>query len=261
MQLDFVVRIKIVGPQRHPLFGRTARQVILGQVRPIDRRRRILAQHNNATVIAAPPQHLGRRKAGRAAANDHDAARSIRDGCAPRVRLREFLAHEDAPVAPLDLPAIDRTQGRRAECLAAAQIEAGMVPRAAHRAVNNEAVGERPMIVGAMRADREDVRAAQDQQHLVVADMSERGVQRSGRPTRRLGSDRGRSEQIVQPLSPAFIVGSHENYAAIPGLSPDERDPASWSTPRWDRTAKGLGEKRRLPIGLLFEAPIPQKFS
>ena len=64
------------------------------------------------------------------------------------------------------------TQGRRAECLAAAQIEAGMVPRAAHRAVNNEAVGERPMIVGAMRADREDVRAAQDQQHLVVADMS-----------------------------------------------------------------------------------------
>ena len=37
----------------------------------------------------------------------------------------------------------------------------------------DEAFGERPVIVAAMRADREDLRARAHQQHLVVADMAE----------------------------------------------------------------------------------------
>ena len=123
--------------------------------------------------IAAPPQHLGRRKTGGAAADDDDvapahpplAARRAAFGCVA------FLAHEDAAVALLDLPALDRTQGRRAQGLAGAQIEAGVMPGAAHCLADHEAVGERPVVVAAMSADGEHIGAAAHQQNLLVADM------------------------------------------------------------------------------------------
>ena len=83
----------------------------------------------------------------------------------------QLLAHEDAAVAPLDLPASERTQGRRAQGLAVVQIETGVMPWAANCCANDEPVGERPMVVTAMGGDREHIRAVRNQQNLVVADM------------------------------------------------------------------------------------------
>ena len=50
------------------------------------------------------------------------------------------------------------------------------MPRAAHRAVRDDALGERPVIVRALGPNREHLRALPHQQHGFVADMSEQGA-------------------------------------------------------------------------------------
>src|SRR6202023_4328884 len=97
-----------------------------------------------------------RRKAGRAAADDDDLFGRIclrRHGA--RLRLFALLRDEDAAVALFHRPAIDRAERRRPLRLAVAQIETGVMPRAAHAPAGHEAFGERTMIMGAMSADGE----------------------------------------------------------------------------------------------------------
>ena len=53
-----------------------------------------------------------------------------------------------------------------------AQAEAGVVPGTAHRIADNEAVGERTVVVAAVSRRREDLLADAYQQHLVLADMT-----------------------------------------------------------------------------------------
>jgi len=48
-------------------------------------------------------------------------------------------------------------QGRRRQGLAGTQIETGVMPRAAHRVVDDQTVDKRTMIVRAMRSDSENV--------------------------------------------------------------------------------------------------------
>ena len=73
-QLDAVFGIESVRPQRQPVLRRAAGEIILRQVGPVDRRRGIIAQHDDAAAEAAPPQHLGRRKARRAAADNDNSS-------------------------------------------------------------------------------------------------------------------------------------------------------------------------------------------
>jgi hypothetical protein len=80
----------------------------------------------------------------------------------------------NAAVAPLDFPACDRTQRRRPRSLAGAQIEAGVMPRTAHAFAGYETLGQRAVIMCAMRADGEDFIAALHQYHLFVSDMAEK---------------------------------------------------------------------------------------
>ena len=87
-QLDAVLAIETRRAQRHPFLGRVAGEIILGQVRPIDRRRVVAAQHDDAAVVVLAPQHLGRGKAGGSAADDDDLSRRVGRGLAARLRLR-----------------------------------------------------------------------------------------------------------------------------------------------------------------------------
>jgi hypothetical protein len=69
--------------------------------------------------------------------------------------LRAFLFDENLARAPLYLPAFKGTQRRRAHRFTAAQIEAGVMPRASHGFAGHDPVGKRSVIVAAMRPDCE----------------------------------------------------------------------------------------------------------
>src|SRR5205823_4500436 len=86
--------------------------------------------------------------------------------------LRHLLSNEDFPVLPLDGPERDRAEGGRPQCLARAQTEAGMVPRAPHGIVDQQPLGEGPAVMGADGTDSEDLVAPPRQQHAVLAHMS-----------------------------------------------------------------------------------------
>src|SRR5579863_6683838 len=173
-QLDVVLRIKRIGAQRQPILRRAAGKIILGQIGPVDRRRAIIAQHHDAAAVVAPPQHLGRGEAGGAAADDDDLSGRIRRrGPAARFCLRALVLDEDAAVPLLDIPAGERAQRGRAHRFPGAQIEAGVMPGTAHALADHDALGERAVIVAAMRGDGEYFGAAAHEQHLLVADMAD----------------------------------------------------------------------------------------
>src|SRR5206468_8396986 len=80
---------------------------------------------------------------------------------------------EDDPVAgSIDAPARNRIERRRPHWFAGAQAETGVVPWTADRVVDDEAVGERSLVVSAMRADGEDLVARFDDEHFLFADSS-----------------------------------------------------------------------------------------
>src|SRR5262249_55918154 len=84
-------------------------------------------------------------------------------------RRLDLLAHERLAVALLYLPARHRIERRRSDRLAGAQAEAGVMPGAAHGVIDHQALGERPAVMRAGRADRENLVAAPGQQHRLVA--------------------------------------------------------------------------------------------
>ena len=71
-QVDVVLRIEALPTQRHPVLRRFAGEIVLGKIWPVDRRRFIVAEHDNAALILFAPQALGRGKACRAAADNDD---------------------------------------------------------------------------------------------------------------------------------------------------------------------------------------------
>ena len=175
LQVDLLVRIETLRPQRHPFLRRAAGEIILREIGPIDRRRRVVGEHGDLAAVAVTPQHLGRGKAGRAAADDDDALRRIGRRLL-RLRRVLLLRDEDAALTLLDLPARQRRQRRRAHRLAGAQIETGVMPGAADVVAGHEPIGERTVIMAAMRIDREDLGARAHQQHLLLADMAKQHV-------------------------------------------------------------------------------------
>src|ERR1043165_7537259 len=91
-----------------------------------------MLSNDDAALIILPPQHLGRGKAGCAAADDHDLVRlACRFATGARLSL-DLVADNDLVVVLLDLPAREGAERRRAHGFAGADVEAGMVPWAAH---------------------------------------------------------------------------------------------------------------------------------
>ncbi len=120
-----------------------------------------------------PPQHLGCGEARRATTDDHNPVGFAVLGAPPYLSLSALLAYEDLAVALLDPPRVDWTEGRRAQGFAGAKIEAGVVPRASHPSVDDEAVRQRSAIVGAVSADREHVGPAAHEQDCLLSRMTD----------------------------------------------------------------------------------------
>jgi hypothetical protein len=88
--------------------------------------------------------------------------------------LRALLTHEDLAVALLDRPARNRTRGRGTQGFTRPQVEAGVMPRAAHGVADDEALRERTVVMRAVSAYCEKLLAAPDQQHIVPVDMTKK---------------------------------------------------------------------------------------
>jgi hypothetical protein len=84
--------------------------------------------------------------------------------------------HDNPVILPFDIPARQRIESGSTGGLARSQIEAGMMPRAPDRAVDDQSFGKRAAVMRAMRTDGEELRTAPDQQHRLLADVAEKLV-------------------------------------------------------------------------------------
>src|SRR5919106_3183859 len=117
---------------RDPFLRRVPGEIIFGEIRAVVRRALIVVDDDDLAAEVAAPEHFGRGRAGGARSNDYDfaqrgARRPLRIGRRERIAL-DFVAHEDGGAAPLDAPAGDGIERRRAQRLAISQAEAGVVP-------------------------------------------------------------------------------------------------------------------------------------
>jgi hypothetical protein len=71
------------------------------------------------------------------------------------VGRRTLGSYAREPVSHIDLPAGDVFEGWRAERLARSEIERGVVPRAANRALGNDSFRKRSAVMGTGRAHGE----------------------------------------------------------------------------------------------------------
>ena len=175
-KVDIGIRVENIRTQRHPILRRAAGQIILGQIRPVDRRRRIVAEHDDFAAKLLPSQHLGRGKTRGAAADNDDPAGCIDRSFRRRHRLLALSPDKDAIALVVDLPDRKRTEGRRTRGLAGAQIEAGVMPGAANGFADHEPLGERSVVMAAMRVDGVDRSTRAGQHDLLIADVAKQGI-------------------------------------------------------------------------------------
>ena len=172
LQLDLMLAVEVGRAQRDPFLGRAAGQVVLRQIGSIIWSRVIGAQHRDRAGIALPPQHLGRGVSRCTAADDDDRLRAgTRYRPRPAFRRFELFADIDFSVLLFDPPARDRVQRRRAQCLSGAEAETGVVPGATDGIRYQHPVGERTVVMGALRADREERSTASCQHHRLPCDL------------------------------------------------------------------------------------------
>ena len=174
-QLDAPLAIELRRPQRNPVVLRLAGQIVFRQVRTIDRRIRIGADHRDRTVVAFAPQHVGGRQPGGAAADDHDRRRSA--------TVRPQAAVESCGAAASRARTPCRPDARRASTRsdrAPARAARSPVRRLKHAWCRGSApCRRRPVRRRAGRGSacsarrRRTTRRPRADQHLVVADMSQ----------------------------------------------------------------------------------------
>src|SRR5688572_23958856 len=136
---------------------------------------RVGAEHREGTVVSSTAKHVGGGQAGAAASDDDDGRGRACHARGARARgvHRQLLSDVRLVANPLDTPAGNRIEGRRAERLTGSQAEAGMVPRASHRVADDQAFDEWAVIVSAGRADGEEAITLAHQDRLLLADASE----------------------------------------------------------------------------------------
>ena len=169
-QVDAVLRVKLTRAQRNPIVLRGPGEKVLRQVRPVARRRFVRAQHRQRPVVTRTAEHLGGRQP-RAASPDDDNGLRHR----PRTRWRwrrdrgslQFFPDVGLVADQFDAPARDRIERRRTQRFAGAEAEAGVMPRTAHRVPHDQPLGQRPVIVRAVRADGEQAIALPDQDRFL----------------------------------------------------------------------------------------------
>jgi hypothetical protein len=131
------------------------------------------------TMLPPKPRRLSISAAAKPADTSSDNENSTDRVCrwdGQRFWSLALFFDEDSVVLLLDLPAFNRAQGWCTHRLAAAQIEAGVMPGTPNRFPRHDTVYERPMIVGAMGANREQLGPCADEQHLLIADVPHQPV-------------------------------------------------------------------------------------
>ena len=155
------------------------------------------------------PQFFGRRKTGRAAADNDDFLGNLAGASGARLRCRSFafLAHEYLIIALFHRPAGERIEGGRAQGLACAQIEARVMPGTPDGILDHKTVGERPAVMRACRPDGEDLGPTAHQQHLLVAAMADK-LSAIGKIDKRDALDQIRSFRLfgLQPFSSPLAI-------------------------------------------------------
>ncbi len=104
-----------------------------------------------------------------AAADDNNSAGIGGSGKSARLHLGALFADERLAVPLLRRPCLEWAERRRSQRFASAKIETGVVPGAADRPIDHEAVGEGAMIVAAVGADCEYFCAAARQEDLLLS--------------------------------------------------------------------------------------------
>jgi hypothetical protein len=121
--------------------------------------------------------------------------------------LRALFADKDFAIALFDAPCVDWTERRGAQGFAGAKIKAGVMPGTSHRIVDNEALRERTIVMGALSADGEQASAAAHKQNRVLSDMAEQ-----------LGSVRQFARGNSQRQIRADWLGLLLSHFVLPGL-------------------------------------------
>jgi len=80
---------------------------------------------------------------------------------------------EDPAASAFDRPTGDRIESGRMQDFSRAQTKAGVVPRTAYRVVDHQALGERPPVVAAARADGKDLFTATGNDNRFLADVAQ----------------------------------------------------------------------------------------
>jgi hypothetical protein len=170
-QCDVVLGEVLGRSQRNPVFLRFARQIVLGEVRTVARRRVVGTDDRHRPVVPLAAQRVGGGQA-RAAA-PHDDHRLRPPGGGFRRRSGEFLAHGDPAVRALHLPAGDWIERWRSKRRASAKTEACVMPRTANRIADDQSIGQRTVIVSTERPHRKDFMPDACQKHFRLADPPE----------------------------------------------------------------------------------------
>jgi hypothetical protein len=97
--------------------------------------------------VSWTPQHFRRGVACRTAAHDDDVLGRFRRAGRAEFPLGRPLAHEELAVAGFNLPEHDRGKGERAQRLARAKTETGVMPRAANGIADDETGGQRGAVM------------------------------------------------------------------------------------------------------------------
>ena len=165
-QLDFVLAVPLGRTQWNPVIGCGPGKKILGEIRPIARRICVSADHRHRARISFAAQHLSRRQSRRTATDD-DYGRGMLPVGEARCCSRDLLSDIDLASLLSNTPALNRVQRGGVKSLAAAQIEAGMMPWAAYLVAVDEALGERPVIMRTEGAYGKELCSAPHQQDIL----------------------------------------------------------------------------------------------
>ena len=100
-----------------------------------------------------------------------DSGTGVDPNVGPRLPLDPFPRIGNA-VADLDAPAGQGIARRRPKDFAAAQAEAGMMPRATDGLTDHQPFGKRPSVMGTFGADGENLVAAPSEEHRSITDVA-----------------------------------------------------------------------------------------
>src|SRR5581483_11417578 len=161
---------------------------ILREIGSVIGRRRVGAQHRQASAEALLAQGFRRGTARRATADYHDGRVALHLARGPLRARWDRLTHHEQAVASLDSPAGYWIERGGADRFARPQAETRVMPWTAHRIADHQALAERAAVVRTGRADREVLIAATRHEHRLASDVA--SLHRAIREVRRRNSHR-----------------------------------------------------------------------